>query len=144
MKQIKQMEAQPDSGTAVRIEALRRVYGGKTVLDGLNLEIAPGEIIALLGPSGCGKTTLLKMLAGLEQPSSGAVWMGERCVASASLCLPPEQRNLGMVFQDYALWPHMSVQGNVGFPLRMRGVNKAETAQRVTEALALVGLQGMG
>ena len=129
---------------AVRIQDLRRVYGDKTVLDGLNLDIAPGEIIALLGPSGCGKTTLLKMLAGLEQPSSGAVWMGPRCVASASTCLPPEQRNLGMVFQDYALWPHMSVQGNVGFPLRMRGVGKAETAQRVAEALALVGLQGMG
>lgn len=132
------------TGTAVRIQNLRRVYGEKTVLDGLDLAIAPGEIIALLGPSGCGKTTLLKILAGLEQPSSGEVWMGEHCVASASHCMPPEQRGLGMVFQDYALWPHMTVQGNVAFPLRMRGVGKGETAQRVEQALTLVGLQGMG
>lgn len=132
------------TGTAVRIQELRRTYAEKTVLDGLNLEIVAGEILALLGPSGCGKTTLLKILAGLEQPSSGEVWMGERCVATAYNCTPPEQRGLGMVFQDYALWPHMSVQGNVGFPLRMRGLGKAEIEQRVTQSLALVGLQGMG
>lgn len=137
-------EAKNTLGTAVRIRQLQRTYGEKTVLDGLDLDIAPGEIIALLGPSGCGKTTLLKILAGLEQPSSGEVWMGEQCVASASHSVAPEQRGLGMVFQDYALWPHMNVQGNVGFPLRMRGVGKAETAQRVEQALALVGLQGMG
>ena len=131
-------------GAAVRVQGLRRVYGDRTVLDGLDLDIAPGEIIALLGPSGCGKTTLLKILAGLEQPSAGEVWMGDTCVATAGHSVPPEQRGLGMVFQDYALWPHLSVQGNVGFPLRMRGVPRQEAARRVDEVLALVGLQGLG
>ena len=131
-------------GAAVRVQALRRVYGSRAVLDGLDLEIAPGEIIALLGPSGCGKTTLLKILAGLEQPSAGEVWMDDTCVATARHSVPPEQRGLGMVFQDYALWPHLSVQGNVGFPLRMRGVARKEEAERVAQALELVGLQGMG
>lgn len=131
------------TGAAVRVKALQRVYGERAVLAGLDLEIAPGEVIALLGPSGCGKTTLLKILAGLEQPSSGEVWMDERCVAMAQHSLPPEQRGLGMVFQDYALWPHMDVQGNVGFPLRMRGVPASELQQRVAQVLELVGLQGM-
>ena len=131
-------------GAAVRVQGLRRVYGDRAVLDGLDLDIAPGEIIALLGPSGCGKTTLLKILAGLEQPSAGEVWMGDTCVATAGHSVPPEQRGLGMVFQDYALWPHLSVQGNVGFPLRMRGVPRQEAAHRVDEVLALVGLQGLG
>lgn len=132
------------TGTAVHVKNLRRSYAEKTVLDGLNLDIAPGEIIVLLGPSGCGKTTLLKILAGLEQPSSGEVWMGEHCVANSRMSIPPEQRGLGMVFQDYALWPHMSVCGNVGFPLQMRGMGKADIELRVAQALDLVGLQGMG
>ena len=128
----------------MRVQALRRVYGSRAVLDGLDLDIAPGEIIALLGPSGCGKTTLLKILAGLEQPSAGEVWLGDTCVATAQHSVPSEQRGLGMVFQDYALWPHLSVRGNVEFPLRMRGVARQEAAERVAQALALVGLQGMG
>ena len=132
------------AGTAVRIQNLHRAYGDKVVLDGLSVDIAPGETLALLGPSGCGKTTLLKILAGLEQPSHGEVWMGARCVANAQQSLVPEQRGLGMVFQDYALWPHMSVRGNVGFALRMCGVRGAALAERVDQALALVGLQGMG
>jgi iron(III) transport system ATP-binding protein len=101
-------------------------------------------VLALLGPSGCGKTTLLKILAGLEQPSHGEVWMGGRCVASASQSLPPERRDLGMVFQDCALWPHMSVQANVAFPLEMRGLPREQIHQRVQQTLGLVGLQGMG
>ena len=130
-------------GAAVRVQGLQRLYGGRAVLAGLDLEIAPGEVIALLGPSGCGKTTLLKILAGLEQPSSGEVWMDDRCVATAQHSTPPEQRGLGMVFQDYALWPHMDVQGNVSFPLRMRGVPAFKVQQRVAQVLELVGLQGM-
>lgn len=131
------------SGTSVCLKDLHRSYADKKVLDGLKLEIAPGEILALLGPSGCGKTTLLKILAGLEEPSDGEVWMGDRCVANAHNSMPPEQRGLGMVFQDYALWPHLNVQGNVAFPLRMRRFGKADIDQRVAQALAMVGLQGM-
>lgn len=143
-KPLRTSSDSPAPGAAVQVRALRRIYGDKVVLNGLDLDIAPGEVIALLGPSGCGKTTLLKILAGLEQPSSGEVWMGDACVASAQKSWPPEQRGLGMVFQDYALWPHMDVQGNVGFALRMRGVPAAQVQTRVQEALALVGLEGMG
>ena len=131
-------------GVAVQARQLKRIYGERAVLQDISLQIAPGEVLALLGPSGCGKTTLLKILAGLEQPSRGEVWMGGQCVASASQSLPPERRDLGMVFQDYALWPHMSVQANVAFPLEMRGLPRTEIRERVQQTLALVGLLGMG
>ena len=119
-------------------------YGSNEVLRDVNLKIEPGEFFALLGPSGCGKTTLLKILAGLEQPSRGEVWMGGQCVASASQSLPPERRELGLVPQGHALWPHMSLQANVAFPLEMRGLPRAQIHERVQQTLGLVGLQGMG
>ena len=131
-------------GVAVQISRLRRVYGERAVLQDISLQIAPGEVLALLGPSGCGKTTLLKILAGLEQPSQGEVAMGGRRVASATESLAPERRDLGMVFQDYALWPHMSVQANVAFPLEMRGVPRVQIRERVQQTLGLVGLLGLG
>lgn len=112
------------------------------VLHSLSLEIAAGETLALLGPSGCGKSTLLKLLAGLHQPDSGEIWIGDRCVASARHSLPPEARQLGMVFQDYALWPHMSVGDNVAFPLRMRGVGRKQREEQARAMLARVGLDG--
>lgn len=128
----------------MQISQLQRIYGERAVLQDISLQIAPGEVLALLGPSGCGKTTLLKILAGLEQPSRGEVAMGGRLVASATESLPPERRDLGMVFQDYALWPHMSVQANVAFPLEMRGVPREQIRERVQQTLGLVGLLGMG
>lgn len=111
-------------------------------VDQLNLSIEQGEIITLLGPSGCGKTTTLRMLAGFEQPSSGSIRIGEMEVYNAGRSLPPEKRGIGMVFQDYALFPHLTIEKNVMF-----GLNKwstKEKKQRVEEVLDLVGLAGYG
>lgn len=118
--------------------------GHLTILHNLSLRIPAGQTLALLGPSGCGKSTLLKLLAGLLQPSSGEIWFGDQCVASARHCRAPEARNLGMVFQDYALWPHMSVVQNVAFPLRMRGMKKTAALQQAEAALEQVGLAEFG
>jgi iron(III) transport system ATP-binding protein len=117
-----------------------RRFGARSVLSGITFRWARGEILALLGPSGCGKTTLLRLVAGLLPPSAGEIAIAGRIVASAGIHLPPEARGLGMVFQDYALWPHLSVAENVGFPLQMRGMPRAERDRRVAEALARVGL----
>nr|WP_301290165.1 ATP-binding cassette domain-containing protein [Kerstersia gyiorum] len=103
----------PRHGVAIGIRQLRHAFGGNTVLNGIDLDIPAGTILALLGPSGCGKSTLLKSLAGLLQPDAGSIRFGERVVHEARRTLPPEQRDLGMVFQDYALWPHMTVAGNI-------------------------------
>lgn len=128
----------------IEVQHIRKQFGQFTALDDVSLQFADGELTALLGPSGCGKTTLLKILAGLEQPSRGEVWMGGQCVASASQSLPPERRELGLVPQGHALWPHMSLQANVAFPLEMRGLPRAQIHERVQQTLGLVGLQGMG
>ncbi|WP_308824753.1 ABC transporter ATP-binding protein [Sodalis praecaptivus] len=126
--------------TSLTLEGVSYAFGAQTVLDQIDLHIEPGEIVALLGPSGCGKSTLLRLLAGLTQPARGTIRFGERVVARPGWALPPEQRDLGMVFQDYALWPHMTVAQNVDFPLRMRHVAREERARRVVEALDRVGL----
>src|SRR5829696_9192348 len=116
----------------VEIRGLSTVYpNGVRAVDGLDVEIADGEFFALLGPSGCGKTTLLRTIAGLEQASSGVVRIGERDVTR----LEPGKRRVAMVFQDYALFPHMTVTENVAYPLRVRGVGRADreaTAVRTT------------
>ncbi|MDI9222234.1 ABC transporter ATP-binding protein [Pantoea sp. EA-12] len=128
----------------IELKNLRWSVNNLTILHDLSLTIPAGEILALLGPSGCGKSTLLKLLAGLLQPTAGELWIGDRCVASARHCDAPEMRNLGMVFQDYALWPHMTVVQNVAFPLRMRGMKKAAAQQQADAALAQVGLADFG
>ncbi|GGL17653.1 ABC transporter ATP-binding protein [Sphaerisporangium melleum] len=121
----------------LRIRGLGRRFGnGFTALDGLDLDIGGGEFIALLGPSGCGKSTALNLLAGLLAPTRGSIWIDEQRVDT----LPPEKRNFGMVFQNYALFPHLTVAENVAFGLRMRKVGKAERAERVRKALELVRL----
>lgn len=122
--------------TPITLQEVSFAFAATPILDRFTLHIEPGRIVALLGPSGCGKSTLLRLLAGLSVPASGEIRFGDRLVARAGWGLPPEQRDIGMVFQDYALWPHMSVAQNVAFPLRMRGVSRSERERRVSEALA--------
>ncbi len=116
-----------------------RVYPGSDhpAVNKLNLEIGDGEFMVLVGPSGCGKSTSLRMLAGLEDINSGSVWIGDRDVTD----LPPKDRDIAMVFQNYALYPHMTVADNMGFALKMQGVNKDDRDKRVREAAELLGLQ---
>jgi iron(III) transport system ATP-binding protein len=132
------------SPAAVSATGLELSYGTTSVLRGIDFSLPPGQTLALLGPSGCGKTTLLRLVAGLLAPTGGRISIGDRTVAEASsgAFLPPEQRGLGMVFQDYALWPHLTVGGNVAFPLEMRGTAKAERESRTLRALERVGLAG--
>jgi putative spermidine/putrescine transport system ATP-binding protein len=120
----------------LRLDKVSRSFGGVPALEGLDLTIRGGEFVALLGPSGCGKSTALNCLAGLLPLSGGSIWLDERRIDT----VPPEQRGFGMVFQNYALFPHMSVRANIAFGLRMASVAKAESKRRVDEALALVQL----
>ena len=115
-------------------------YGATPVLHDVDLDVHKGELVSLLGPSGCGKTTTLNIIAGFLEPSRGTVSLGGRVVNQ----VPPYRRNTGMVFQSYALFPHMNVFDNVAFGLRIRRLPAAETARRVREALALVRLEGLG
>jgi putative spermidine/putrescine transport system ATP-binding protein len=125
--------------TNLTLDSLRRVYGTSIAVDRVDLRVAQGELVALLGPSGCGKTTTLRMVAGFVAPTSGRVSIGTRDVTR----LPPYARDTGMVFQGYALFPHMTVAGNVAFGLEMRRVGRAERERRVAEALRLVRLDGL-
>lgn len=119
---------------------LTKRFDGHAALDRIDAQIAPGEFVALLGPSGCGKTTLLRLTAGFEVPTEGEVRIGGSVVAGPRQFVPPEDREVGIVFQSYALWPHKSVAGNVAYPLEVRRRPRAEITRRVTEALALTGL----
>jgi len=134
------------ASTKVLIERVRKVYpsadGRPTAaVDDISLAIQPGELFFLLGPSGCGKTTLLRMVAGFIEPTSGRIAFEDDAGVRDVTYLAPEKRNTGMVFQSYALWPHMTVEQNVAFGLDVRGVTKAEKAQRVREALASVRME---
>src|SRR3954453_1097933 len=122
----------------LRIDRLSRAFGALAALKEVNLTIRQGEFIALLGPSGCGKSTTLNILAGLLPSTGGGIWLDEGRIDR----LRPEERGFGMVFQNYALFPHMSVRKNIGFGLMMRGVPKAEAGRRIDEAVALVRLKG--
>lgn len=125
-------------GVEVRMEHLRRVFAGVVALDELSLTLAPGELVALLGPSGCGKTTAMRLVAGLDEATSGKVLFDGQDMTH----LGANRRNVGMVFQAYSLFPHMSAIDNVSFGLRMRRVNDAERRRRSGEMLELVGLSG--
>jgi ABC-type Fe3+/spermidine/putrescine transport system ATPase subunit len=126
----------------IRISDLTKRFGDHVAVDGVSLEVAEGHTLALLGPSGCGKTTILRCIAGLETPEQGSIDIAGTVVfdKGARINLVPEQRELGIVFQSYAVWPHMSVGDNVGFPLKVRGVANAERQDRVARILELVGL----
>jgi len=126
------------AGVEVRLEELSRRYGPVTALDGLNLTMAPGELVALLGPSGCGKTTALRLVAGLEEANSGRVVFGNKDVTG----LPASKRDVGMVFQAYSLFPHMTAMQNVAFGLTLRHKTANERRQRAGTMLELVGLSG--
>ena len=126
----------PRGGGALRFEGVEKRYGDFLALESLDLHIAPGEFLTLLGPSGSGKTTLLSMIAGFENVSAGAIYLDEQRLDT----LPPEKRNVGMVVQNYALFPHMSVRRNVAFPLRMRRMGRSDIDATVHRALELVEL----
>jgi len=125
---------------ALQLIGLSRRFGHVIAVDRVHLTVAQGEFVALLGPSGCGKTTTLNLIAGFNAPDAGSIRLQGRSVEG----LPPFRRDLGLVFQDYALFPHMTVDENIGFGLRMRRVPRAEMAHRISAALDLVQLRGLG
>jgi spermidine/putrescine ABC transporter ATP-binding subunit len=125
-------------GARVVFEALEKWYGEVAAVDGVTLDIAPGEFVTLLGPSGSGKTTSLMMLAGFEIPTAGEIYVDDRPIAA----VPPYRRNIGMVFQSYALFPHMTVGENIAFPLKLRRLKRDEVVRRTREVLELVQLPG--
>jgi iron(III) transport system ATP-binding protein len=142
--------AEPPAVRLVDVEKSFRRANGTMVkpIDHISLDIAPGEFIVLLGPSGCGKTTLLRSIAGLEQPEHGRIEIQGKAVfdgaKSGRIDVPPERRHIGMIFQSYALWPHLTVIKNVAYPLRTAGVRKAEAMARAAEALEVVGVGEVG
>ncbi|MGR3661954.1 MAG: ABC transporter ATP-binding protein [Paracoccaceae bacterium] len=121
----------------VTIRTLQKSYGDTEVLHGLDIDIADGEFVVLVGPSGCGKSTLLRMIAGLESVTGGKISIGDRVVNN----LPPAERDIAMVFQNYALYPHKTVGANIGFSLKMKGMDKAEIKKRVDHAADILGLE---
>src|SRR3954469_10430888 len=125
------------------IENLHKQFGPVHAVEDVNIHVADGEFVTLLGPSGCGKSTTLGAIAGLEQPTSGRIRVSNKTYVAGDkgIFLPPEARNCGLVFQSYALWPHMTVYDNVVFPLTLRKVSTADCKRRVTESLALVEME---
>jgi ABC-type Fe3+/spermidine/putrescine transport system ATPase subunit len=138
-------EARIDDVSFLRIQNLYKTFDRVVAVNRINLEIKEGEFFTLLGSSGCGKTTTLRMVGGLEKPDGGAIYVADRCLVSDEqrLFVKPEKRHMGMVFQSYALWPHMTVFENVSYPLKLRGIRGAEAEKKVAEVLALVGLAGL-
>ena len=128
--------AREASGGGLVLRGVGKTLGGRSIVDGLDLTVAKGELVCLLGPSGCGKTTTLRMVAGFVEPDRGEILIDGQAVTT----LPPERRPTAMVFQNYALWPHMTVFGNVAFGLKLRRLPKKEVRERVGAALELVGL----
>ncbi|MDZ7908163.1 MAG: ABC transporter ATP-binding protein [Gemmobacter sp.] len=129
--------------SAIDITGLNKSFGATAVLRDVSLQMQAGEFVAVLGPSGCGKTTLLRCLAGFETPDAGEIRVGGRLVAGPGRQLPPEDRGIGVVFQNYALWPHMTVAQNVGYGLRIAGVPRAQRDDTVARTLSVVDLQAM-
>ena len=119
----------------LELESLTKRYPGVTSVDGIDLAVEPGEFVCLLGPSGCGKTTTLRMIAGFLEPDAGRIRAGGKVISEPGRVLPPERRNMGMIFQSYAIWPHMTVRENVGYGLKMKKVESAEARERVDAAL---------
>src|SRR5947208_6016615 len=122
---------------SVGIRDVKKAFGPTQVIHGVDISIGDGEFVVLVGPSGCGKSTLLRMIAGLENISAGEIRIGDRVVNH----VPPKERDIAMVFQNYALYPHMIVADNMGFSLKLRRASKAEIRQRVDKAAGILGLR---
>ena len=128
----------------IRLVGLTKRYGDVGALDALSLDVAPGELVSLLGPSGCGKTTTLRLVAGFLTPEAGEIWVGERRVSSPDAVVPPERRRMAMIFQSYALWPHLTVAQNVAYGLRFkRELSRPERDRKVADMLKVVQLTGL-
>ncbi len=127
----------------IRIDNVSKSFGKTEALKEFTAEFADGEFITLLGPSGCGKTTMLRMLAGFERPTSGAIMIDEKVMSSDKEFVPPEKRGIGMVFQSYAVWPHMNVFKNVAYPLKLRKLPKEEIREKVEHVLEIVNMQDL-
>ncbi len=125
--------------TRIRLEQLQKTFGAMVALDCIDLNVHGGEFLVVVGPSGCGKSTLLRLVAGLETPSSGEIYFDDTPVSS----LPPQRRDVGMVFQNYALYPHMTVAENLAFPLRVRNIQKAAITERIRTIAALLGIEAL-
>ena len=125
---------------SVELRGLTKRYGPIAVVDNVSQRIEHGSLVCLLGPSGCGKTTTLRLIAGFVEPSAGEIYVGNRLLSSASRTLPPEQRNMSMIFQSYALWPHMTVAENVAYGLKLRKIDRGEIARKVKAMLATTKL----
>jgi iron(III) transport system ATP-binding protein len=126
--------------SGIKITQLRKVYGESVALRDIDLEVKNGEVMALLGPSGCGKTTTLQLLAGFLKPDGGEIRVGDRVVSTSRSVVPPERRNMSLIFQSYAVWPHKTVRENVAFGLEVRRVAREELKRRVDRALSTVRL----
>jgi iron(III) transport system ATP-binding protein len=135
-------ERNQDGMSEISVEGLTKRFDETAALDDVSLDFATGSFTALLGPSGCGKTTMLRLIAGFEAPSEGRVLFGDELMADPKRQVPPEARGVGVVFQSYALWPHMDVAGNVAYPLKARHLERGEIAGRVGAVLDVVGLNG--
>lgn len=127
----------------LQLSGVSKSYGARKVLDGLDLTIQSGECFTLLGPSGCGKTVILRLIAGFETPDEGTVNIGGKVVADTRHALPPEERHIGVVFQDYAVWPHKTVHENISYPLEIAKVSKEKISADVRKAIEQVGLKGL-
>jgi ABC-type Fe3+/spermidine/putrescine transport system ATPase subunit len=130
---------------SISVQNLIKKYGSLTVVHGVSFDVAKGEFLSLLGPSGCGKTTSLRCIAGLEESNGGVIKIDDKIVSAPEqdIMTPPHERQIGMVFQSYAIWPHMTVGQNVGFPLSIRKMPKAQVEKEVDEALEIVGLRAL-
>ena len=126
---------------AIALSSVSKRYDRRSVVDAVSVTVAPGESVAIVGPSGCGKTTLLRLVAGLARPDRGEIALHGRAVSGPDIFVPPHQRELGFVFQDLALWPHLSVRGNLDFVMRARGVRKTDRQARADEILRLVRIE---
>ena len=127
----------------VRIEKLVKRFGNVTAVAGVDIHIPEGKIVTLLGPSGCGKTTTLRCVAGFENADEGQIWIGDQLIfdSKQKINVPPQKRDMGMVFQSYAVWPHMTVYENIAFPLRIRKISGKEIDERVKRAMSMVGIE---
>ena len=130
----------------LRVRGLVKAYGDVHAVHDVSFDLNAGEVLTLLGPSGCGKSTTLRMIAGLESPGAGEIWVRGRLVASpaARIMIPPERRKVGLVFQSYAIWPHMTAADNIAYPLKLRHIDRDTIASKVAEIIRLVKLDGLG